>query len=408
MSWKQRFAEKQKKERELSANLEKGLKKEKDLEELFHEKYLKLTFFQEISEGFKLYFRNLHYFLPTFVIFSIVFAVLSVLIFSDLNWYEYQEYLTYNRLAEILSNSLPYLPVELGNSLSNYLYGWQIMLLNRKLIFDYLEAMVKFMPFTLGSICSAEFLLSKLQGKNTNLLASIKKVFLGAKLRTTIFILIIYNVLFSFGIAFMIIPGVIFIMLLGFGFFILPDKRVSVKNIMKSSFAFGENYRFRTFLLIMIGVAFYLFFSNLLQPYLMPFYDPNMLLQSLDISTRNWIYLIYYDMTLLVLQGIFQPLILCFLAVQTVEIEIKKDIKINEIALISTNEKFEEDLAKKDLKAKKMSKKNIAHTLKTKGGNIKYYCPHCGMRINPDPSLERGFMKCPHCSEQIYIIQRKK
>ena len=197
-------------------------------------------------------------------------------------------------------------------------------------------------------------------------------------------------------------------MLLGFGFFLIPESNLRTKDIMKISFSFGEKYRLRTFLLITIGISFYLFFSNLIRPLLIPSYQPQILLNSLNPSSRNWIYIIYFDLSLLLLQGIFQPLIFCFITVQKIEIEIKKNILLKELSLMKTESEFEMKIIKRDLKSQKMDEKTIAYTLKSKGGSIKYYCPHCGLKINPDPTLEKGFMKCPHCNEQVYIIQRKK
>jgi DNA-directed RNA polymerase subunit RPC12/RpoP len=193
-------------------------------------------------------------------------------------------------------------------------------------------------------------------------------------------------------------------MILGFGIFLLAEDNYSVLDTMRASFNFNEKHRFKTFALLSIGLAFYLFLSTQLRPLLIPFYTAEQYAEWFNPATRNWGMMYYYDFSLVFLQCIFQPIIICLMAVQYVEISTKKELTVNKkVILLQKNN--ESELEKSDLiklKEQNLNRKNIAHTIKSKGGNIKYFCPNCGQRILFEEKNPQNIVKCKNCGINVY------
>lgn len=400
MTWKERFEQKRKEQHKES---KKKQVNQYEVPEDLYDKYADLSFFQEIGEGFRLYFLNIHKFVGVFFGIAAVIGILAVFIFTSTVYKMYDEYELVTRIASIFSIAGGYLPASLTDQMQTSLTGWQLSLLNRKMVVDFMQAIFKFIPFTVGSILTAQYAVKKVQRKEERMVDTIKRVFKNGSMRTIIFIFIIFNVLISFGLSIMYLPGLLFLMILGFGFFMLPKERFGIQDVIKGSYNYGRDHRLRTFGFIVIGFAFYVFFGNLLQQGLMPFYTPEAYAMWFEPETRNWGLLIYYEVSFLGAQAVFQPLIICFLAVQFVEIGIKKQYNWEKADYLVSGESSIDKKTKQDLKSKKLKKKNLARTLKSKGGRLKYYCPNCGQRITKGLDAETNVTKCAKCGETVYL-----
>lgn len=403
MSWKQRFQEKQHKGQ--SDAQSSSEQKKFDVSKDFYEKYMKMTFFHGLSQGFKIYFTNIHKILLVFVPIGLIISLYSVFQFTDYNWYSLQEYYAFSKFYQQFLIAGAFLPEEITNQLYNSLHAWQFNILNIKLITDFIQMIIKFIPFTLGWMIISSNLVEVAKGKKVSLKTSISKLFAKGKIRTTIILFIILNILFAVGIAILFVPGMLFMMILGFGIFLLTDDNYSVLDNMRASFNFNDKHRFKTFGFIAIGLAFYLFLSTQIRPLLIPFYSAETYAEWFNPATRNWGLMFYYDFTLVFLQSITQPIIICLLAVQYVEISIKKDLGTNKKTILLQKEN-ESELGKSDLiklKEQNLSRRNVAHTIKSKGGSVKYFCPNCGQRILFDEKAPQNIVKCKNCGVDVYI-----
>ncbi|MBD3351004.1 MAG: hypothetical protein GF364_05905 [Candidatus Lokiarchaeota archaeon] len=406
MSWKERFAEKQ---RSGILREEEEGKKHQDIDRDILVKYKGLTFFQEISESFKLFFLNFHVLSLVFLILGLIFSVTAVFLFTDMNHYFYEEYWVYTRFNTAFETGQWMLPEELSVFFENQLSSWQFSLLNRKLVFDFILIIFKFTPFILGSIMISYYLSEKVKGNKVSLLESIKRPFSKQRRKSTILMIVLYTIISGLGIAILFIPGILFLMIAGFGFFFASRDEVGLIKNFKGSFYYGGDFRIKTFGLLLIGLLFYLFLGNFITGLILPNLDAETYMNALSIENRDWLFVNLYELARLIPQLIFQPLMVCVLAVQYVEIGVKKefDWDINKFILTESardREELELDKdSKKEMKRKKLGKKNIAHRIKSKGGKVKFYCPQCGERISPSDKKGASIIKCKSCGMLVIL-----
>ncbi len=418
MSWKQRFNETQKNK----GNERKEIKEEKVKSMSFNneiiEKYKNLSFFGEIGEGFKLLLKNYHKIILVFGTISIIWTVLGIFLFTELDWISLKEYWDFfTQFGVNLESGPPPLLEELGAT-DEQINEISVIIQNRFLL-DFLKNIYFFFPFVLSGIVMAKYLIYRINNEKISLKSSIIVVFDEDHRKTTFILAIIMSLLISFGISIFFIPGILFLMIYGFTVFFNSEKKFNTINLTRISYAFGNNYRIKTFTLISIGICFYLFFGTYLSQILMtiyslsPFFPTNsgagalFTYNLLNPETRDWFYLIFEAISYYGSQALFQPVIYCFLAVQYVEIYIKKEIKWKnneqelkvELGLGEDVKDTGSSIVNKKLRKK--SKKNVANIILSKNKIPQYYCHACGQRIKPKQG--QTTVRCENCNVEVHI-----
>jgi hypothetical protein len=391
MTWKKRFYDQLKKgdvEEE-----EKNDARSQVADDATFEKYQKMKLSGEIKEGFALYFKNLPKLIFVFCGLALITSLLSVIIFTNIDWQLASEY---NAFQTLVGDT----PQEDWTEEQITIY---LDLYNRISVLGFVEAIFKFIPFVLGGMMVGYFLIDRLRGNPGSLKISAGKVFSVERFRPLLLHTIILTIMISFGLSFLLIPGFLFIMALGFMFFIIPEYKEKLLNYPRLAYMLGEKNRLRTFALAIIGYAFYAFFGYLLGALATWFYTQDMYLAFLNPVTRNYAFLLYFEVVELTLPALFQPLLFCFLAVQYIEFNIKKEIALGDLpTLISAKPEPEPGEKSEPLvKYSRSEKRNFAKVIQQKDKEARYYCPGCGQRVLP--TVKQTTVRCKNCDLEVHI-----
>ena len=297
MSWKERFNEVQKKATKQISRKEK--KKNIKVDDDLYEKYENLSFFSEIGEGFKLFFLNYFKIIPIFLILAIVIGLLSTFIFTDLNW---------NIQQQISVFYAEFGPQEYW---SNEAVQTATDLYNQSLIGSLVQVAFNFIPTILGGQLVAFFLIEHVKNNNASMKESITSIFTQKHRKTTIIVCCILAPLVSIGIAFLYIPGILFMMVLGFSIFLPPDKDFSTADVLNGGYNLGKDFRMKTLALMTIGVAFSQFLSTLLLDNFRLGISSDLFFLWSNPLSRDWGILIFIQILIICIQTLFQPLMFC-------------------------------------------------------------------------------------------------
>jgi DNA-directed RNA polymerase subunit RPC12/RpoP len=388
--WKERFNQAQKRETQVKVS-----KSKKMVGDIIYDKYENLTLWGEISEGFKLFFRNYLFLVFIFLICALIVSVISMLSFSDLYWNIQQNIQAFYDEFGSDSTNWPDVAIQSATPLSNTATFTSVGM-----------TVVRFIPLTFGGLIVPYYLVEKIRDKKPSIIAILKKTFSKARLKETIFTILLLTPLFAIGISFLYLPGIILIMLFGFSFFLIPGEIVGPVKIINNGYSYGRDFRMRTFALTTIGVAIFLFVGEMLPEVFLPHYSTTNYFSWLDPQTRNWGQLFLVEFVFIATQTIFQPLVYCFLAVQYVEIGIKKDID-----WVHSDEKPNSEKGQKKAiineKRKTESHKEThnAKIMREKGKLTKFYCPECGSRLNPLKSQTE--ITCTKCKVKVNLSTKR-
>ncbi|MHA1819822.1 MAG: hypothetical protein ACTSU2_15755 [Promethearchaeota archaeon] len=403
LGWKERFNKKLKSKEDKKAQTLNA----HDMDQETLEKYQNFKFVNVISDGFKIFFKNYHKLIISFVLASLIIAILSTFIFTSITWnYKLQIDAFYQKFGND------------PNAWSDEALQVAMSMYNKQILIQGSQVTLNFMPFTLGGIMVSKYIIDKAKNHpNASLKESFTYPFRRSNIRTAIFFLIFITILYTIGMVFMLIPGLIFMMMLGFSFYILSIKDMGLRNLLKSGFFMTDKYRLKIFFLVIVGVSFYLFLNAIISVPLSNIFTRDLYELWLSADSRNYPMLIMYNFIYLASQGIFQPLIFTLLGVQFTEIEVKKDIDWNNLASILSSssrsdvqygdhtdiklENVKIDTGE-DGKTKTQKKMEKLFTIKGKRGNVRYYCPYCGQRLYPNVGVEKT-IKCNNC-HKIAII----
>lgn len=388
--WKERFNQAQKREIQVKVS-----KSKKMIGELLYDKYENLTLLGEISEGFKLFFRNYLFLVSIFLICALIVSVISMFAFSDLYWNIQQNIQVFYDEFGPDSTQWPDAAIQIALPLSNTATFTSVAM-----------TIVRFIPLTLGGLIVPYYLVEKIRDKKPSFRDAIKRIITKKRLKAFLFTFLLLTPLFAVGISFMYLPGIVLMMLFGFTFFLIPGDFEGPVKIINEGYSYGRDFRLRTFALTTIGAAIFLFAGEMLPEVFLPHYTTTNYFSWLDPQTRNWGQLFLVEFVFVTTQTIFQPLFYCFLAVQYVEIGIKKDID-----WIHSDEKPNSKKGQKkamiDEKGTTISHKetHYAKIMREKGKPTKFYCPECGSRLNPLKSQNE--ITCTKCKVKVNLSTKR-
>lgn len=388
--WKERFNQAQKRETQVKVS-----KSKKMVGDIIYDKYENLTLWGEISEGFKLFLRNFLFLASIFLICALIVSVISMLSFSDLYWNIQQNIQAFYDEFGPDDTNWPDIAIQSALPLSNTATFTSVGM-----------TIVRFMPLTIGGLIVPYYLVEKIRNKKPSFRAVIKRIFTKKRLKASFFTFLILTPLFAVGISFMYLPGIVLIMLFGFTFFLIPGTFEGPVKIINEGYSYGRDFRLRTFALTTIGAAIFLFVGEMLPPVFLPNYTTTNYFSWLNPQTRNWGQLFLVEFVFITTQTIFQPLVYCFLAVQYVEIGIKKDIDW----IHSDEKQLKEDQTDKSNntvapKKKKRKETIYAKIIRGKDQLVIYYCPECGSRLSPQKFQTE--ITCTKCKLEVNLSTKR-
>jgi len=277
-----------------------------------------MKWWKTILDGFKLLLKT---YLPTLLIFAslaIMFSLISTFAMMEFNWSVTLENEQVKQYVYLYGEDLSLWPLSAQEFYSSFRKHatWN----------NVINLFINYIPLTLSGVLSSYYMIERAKGTSLTIFDSIKHVLRGERIRITLLITLILSILVAAGFAFFFIFGIIMLIMVGLCVPTLVDSTLDTRDVLNEGFKLGKEYRIRTTILVIIGVAFFSFFGDFLARIFFPSIPNSIRIGWLDPATRNWGTLIYVNLMNFLTTAAFQPILFAFITAHYMELTVQKEV----------------------------------------------------------------------------------